>query len=128
MHRMLMIGFGAGLITLGFFGIALCNYMKVEKRENWVLEFQRAGASVTSFTLNLSSCQHNLQVWLWVHNYTEAFYTVSDIDRNQIAILNLATTEQSNEWKHSDTYFQIIDSGYYTFELFNAPFPETILL
>ena len=122
MYRMLMIGFGAGLITLGFVGIALCNYMEVERQEDLVLVAQRAGASIANFSSNLSSNQHNLRVWLWVHNYTEAFYAVSDIDRNQIAILNLATTEQSNEWKYSDTYFQIINSGYYTFELFNATF------
>jgi len=48
-----MIGFGAGLITLGFVGIALCNYVEVERQEDLVLVAQRAGASVANFSLNL---------------------------------------------------------------------------
>ena len=55
MYRMVMIGFGAGLITLGLVGIALSNYMEVNRREDWVLVFQRAGASVANFSSNLSS-------------------------------------------------------------------------
>ncbi len=121
-YRILIIGLGASLITLGFVGIALSNRVEINKRQDWGLVAQRAGASVASFTLNLSTGGHNLRVWLWVHNYADAYYTVSDINGNQIVILNLATTEQFKEWKHSDAYFQIIDPGYYTFELFNATF------
>lgn len=121
-YRILMIGFGAGLITLGFVGIALSNRAEVQRREDWVLVAQRAGASVASFTVNLSIGRHNLRVWLWVHNYSEGFYVGSDTNGNQIFILNLATAEQLNEWEVSDTYFQIFDPGYHTFELFNATF------
>jgi len=119
---MLMIGFGAGLITLGFVGIALCNYMKVERREDWVLVFQRAGASVSSFTVNLSTGVYYLGVSVWVHNYAEGFYSISDVNGSQVAIVRLANTDQSSEWKYNDGYFEVIDSGYYTFELFNATF------
>ena len=122
MYRMLMIGFGAGLITLGFVGIALCNYMKVERREDWVLVFQRAGASVSSFTVNLSTGVYYLGVSVWVHNYAEGFYSISDVNGSQVAIVRLANTDQSSEWKYNDGYFEVIDSGYYTFELFNATF------
>ena len=117
-----MIGFGAGLITLGFVGIALCNYMKVERREDWVLVFQRAGASVSSFTVNLSTGVYYLGVSVWVHNYAEGFYSISDVNGSQVAIVRLANTDQSSEWKYNDGYFEVIDSGYYTFELFNATF------
>jgi hypothetical protein len=119
---MLMIGFGAGLITLGFVGIALCNYMEVERREDWGLMCQRAGVSVTSFTLNLSSGLYMLGVSVWVHNYAEGFYSVLDANRTQVIILRLANTDQSSEWKYNEGYFEVIDSGYYTFELFNATF------
>jgi hypothetical protein len=122
MYRMLMIGFGAGLITLGFIGIALCNYVEVERREDWVLVFQRAGASVTSFTLNLSSGQYMLGVSVWVHNYAEGFYSISDVNGSQVVIVRLANTDQPSEWKYNEGYFKVIDSGYYTFELFNATF------
>ena len=115
-----MIGFGAGLITLGFVGIALCNYMKVERQEDWVLACQRAGASVTSFTVNLSTGDYYLGVSVWVHNYAEGFYSVLDANRTQVIILRLANIDQSSEWKYSEMSFQIIDSGYYTFELYNA--------
>ena len=117
-----MIGFGAGLITLGFVGIALCNYVEVERQEDWVWVFQRAGASVTSFTLNLSSGQYMLGVSVWVHNYAEGFYSISDVNGSQVVIVRLANTDQPSEWKYNDGYFQVIDSGYYTFELFNATF------
>jgi hypothetical protein len=122
MYRMLMIGFGAGLITLGFVGIALCNYMEVGKQADWVLVFQRAGASVTPFTSNLSSGRYMLGVSVWVHNYAEGFYSISDINGSQVAIVRLANTDQSSEWKYNEGYFELIDSGYYTFELFNATF------
>ena len=122
MYRMLMIGFGVGLITLGFVGIALCNYVEVERREDWVLVFQRAGVSVTSFTLNLSSGLYMLGVSVWVHNYAEGFYSVLDANRTQVIILRLANTDQSSEWKYNEEYFEVIDSGYYTFELVNATF------
>jgi hypothetical protein len=119
---MLMIGFGVGLITLGFVGAALCNYVEVERREDWGLVFQRAGVSVTSFTLNLSSGLYMLGVSVWVHNYAEGFYSVLDANRTQVIILRLANTDQSSEWKYNEEYFEVIDSGYYTFELFNATF------
>jgi hypothetical protein len=119
---MLMIGFGAGLITLGFVGIALCNYVEVERREDWVLVWQRAGASVASSALNLSSGRYMLGVSVWVHNYAEGFYSISDVNGNQVVIVHLANTDQSSEWKYNEGYFQVIDSGYYTFELVNATF------
>lgn len=117
-----MIGFGAGLITLGFVGIALCNYMEVERREDWGLMFQRAGASVANFSLNLSSGRYMLGVFVWVHNYAEGFYSISDVNGSQVVIVRLANTDQSSEWKYNEGYFQVIDSGYYTFELVNATF------
>jgi len=117
-----MIGFGVGLITLGFVGAALCNYVEVERREDWGLVFQRAGVSVTSFTLNLSSGLYMLGVSVWVHNYAEGFYSVLDANRTQVIILRLANTDQSSEWKYNEEYFEVIDSGYYTFELVNATF------
>lgn len=119
---MLMIGFGVGLITLGFVGISLCNRTEVQKREDWVLVSQRAGESVASFTSNLSSGVYMLRVLVWVHNYAEAFYSISDTNGSQLVILRLANTDQSSEWRYSDGYFQIVDSGCYTFELFNATF------
>jgi hypothetical protein len=122
MYRMLMIGFGAGLITLGFVGIALCNYVEVERREDLVLVFQRAGASVANFSLNLSSGRYMLGVSVWVHNYAEGYYSISDVNGSQVVIVRLANTDQSSEWKYNEGYFQVIDSGYYTFELFNATF------
>ena len=117
---MLMIGFGVGLITLGFVGIALCNYMEVERRADWGLMCQRAGASVSSFTVNLSIGDYYLGVSVWVHNYAEGFYSISDVNGSQVVIVLLANTDQSSEWKYSEMSFQIIDSGYYTFELYNA--------
>jgi hypothetical protein len=84
--------------------------------------FQRAGASVTSFTLNLSSGQYMLGVSVWVHNYAEGFYSISDVNGSQVVIVRLANTDQSSEWKYNEGYFQVIDSGYYTFELVNATF------
>lgn len=117
-----MIGFGAGLITLGFVGIALCNYMQVGKQADWVLVLQRAGTSVTSFTLNLSSGWYMLGVSVWVHNYAEGFYSISNVNGSQVVIVRLANTDQSSEWKYNEGYFQLIDSGYYTFELVNATF------
>jgi hypothetical protein len=117
---MLMIGFGVGLITLGFVGTALCNYMEVERRADWGLMCQRAGASVSSFTVNLSIGDYYLGVSVWVHNYAEGFYSISDVNGSQVVIVLLANTDQSSEWKYSEMSFQIIDSGYYTFELYNA--------
>jgi hypothetical protein len=110
------------LITLGFVGIALCNYVEVERREDWVLVWQRAGASVASSALNLSSGRYMLGVSVWVHNYAEGFYSISDVNGNQVVIVHLANTDQSSEWKYNEGYFQVIDSGYYTFELVNATF------
>jgi len=117
-----MIGFGAGLITLGFVGIALLNYMEVGKQADWVLVFQRAGASVSSFTVNLSTGEYYLGVSVWVHNYAEGFYSISDVNGSQVVIVRLANTDQSSEWKYNDGYIEVIDSGYYTFELVNATF------
>jgi len=122
MYRMLMIGFGASLITLGFVGIALYNYIQVERREEWVLMFQRAGASVANFSLNLSSGGYMLGVSVWIHNYAEGFYSISDVNGSQVVIVPLANTDQSSEWKYNTRYFQVLHSGYYTFELFNATF------
>jgi len=122
MYRMLMIGFGAGLITLGFVGVALSDRVEVQRGQDWVLVCQRAGASVATFTLNLSNGDYVLGVFLWVHSYAEAFYSISDASGNQVVILRLATTDQWSEWTYSERYFQIIDSGYYTFELFNVTF------
>ena len=122
MYRMLMIGLGAALITLGLVGIALSDRMEVQRREDWVLVGQRAGTFVSSFSLNLSTGTYRLGVFVWVHNYAEAFYSISDANRTQVVTLGLATTDQSSEWKYSEGYFQIIDSGDYTFELFNATF------
>jgi hypothetical protein len=122
MYRMLMIGFGVGLITLGFVGIALCNYVEVERREDLVLVSQRAGASVANFSLNLSSGRYMLGVSVWVHNYAEGFYSISDVNGSQVVIVRLANTDQSSEWKYNEGYFEVIDSGYYTFELVNATF------
>ena len=122
MYYMVMIGFGAGLITLGFVGIGLSGRMATQRREDWVLVSQRAGASVASFTLNLSSGVYMLGVSVWVHNYAEAFYLISDASENQIVILRLPNTDQLSEWLYNEGYFQIIDSGCYTFELFNATF------
>lgn len=119
---MLMIGFGVGLITLGFVGISLCNRTEVQKREDWVLVSQRAGESVASFTLNLSSGVYMLGVSVWVHNYAEAFYSVSDTNGSQLVILRLPNTDQSSEWKYSDVYFQTVHSGCHIFELSNATF------
>ena len=121
---MLMIGFGVGLITLGFIGVALSNRMEIQRREDWVLVAQRAGASVASFTLNLSSGVYMLGVSVWVHNYAEAFYLISDDMGTQVVILRLPNTDQSSEWIYNEGYFQIIDSGCYTFELFNATFSD----
>jgi hypothetical protein len=117
-----MIGLGVSLMTLGFIGIVISDRMEIQRREDWVLVGQRAGASVSSLTMNLSIGEYNLRVWLWVHNYTDGFYAISDINGNQIVILSLVATEQLNEWKLNDLYFQIIDQGCYTFELFNATF------
>jgi hypothetical protein len=119
---MLMIGFGVGLITLGFVGIALGNYMEVQRRADWVLVFQRAGASIANFSVNLSSGGCVLGVSVWVHNYAEGFYSISDANGNQVVIVHLANTDQSSEWKYNEGYFEIIDSGYYTFKLVNATF------
>jgi len=120
-----MIGFGAGLITLGFVGIAVSNRMEIQRGEDWVLVGQRAGASVDSFTLKLSSGVHMLGVSVWVHNYAEAFYSISDVNGSQVVILRLPNTDQSSEWKYSEGYFQVTDSEYYTFKLFNATFSST---
>jgi len=117
---MLLIGFGVGLITLGFVGVALSDRLEIQRREDWVLTGQRAGASVASFSLNLSSGVYMLGVSMWVHNYAEAFYSISDSNANQVAILRLPNTDQSSEWVYSEIYFQITDSGHHTFELFNA--------
>ena len=122
MYRMLMIGFGAGLLTLGFVDIALYNYMQVERREDWVLVFQRAGASVSSFTVNLSTGVYYLGVSMWVHNYAEGFYSISDVNGSQVVIIRLGNTDQSSEWIYTEGYFEIIDSGYYTFKSVNATF------
>jgi hypothetical protein len=119
---MLMIGFGAGLITLGFVAIALSNYREAEKQEDWVLVCQRAGASVADFSLNLSSGRYMLGVTVWVHNYAEGFYSISDVNGSQVVIIPLPNTGQSSEWKYNEGYFELVDSGYYTFELFNATF------
>jgi len=119
---MLIIGLGAGLITLGFMGIALSDCMEIQRREDWVLVGQRAGASVASFTLDLSSGVYMLTVSVWVHNYAEAFYSVSDASENQVVILHLPITDQSSEWIYTEVYFRITDSGYHTFELSNATF------
>jgi len=115
-----MIGFGVGLITLGLIGVPLSNRMEIQKREDWVLIAQRAGASVASFTLNLSSGVYMLGVSVWVHNYAEAFYLISDAIGTHVVILRLPNTDQSSEWIYSEGTFQIIDCGYYIFELFNA--------
>jgi hypothetical protein len=115
-----MIGLGAGLITLGFVGIALSDRMEIQRRQDWILVCQRAGASVSSFATNLSAEYYYLGVSVWVHNYAEGFYSVLDANRTQVIILHLANTDQSSEWKYSETSFQITDSGYYTFELYNA--------
>ena len=61
-----------------------------------------------------------LGVSMWVHNYAEAFYSISDSNANQVVIIRLPNTGQSSEWIYSEVYFQITDSGHYTFELFNA--------
>lgn len=121
-YRILMIGFGAGLITLGFVGIALSNFVEVQRRQDWVLAGQRAGASVASFTLNLSSGNYKLGVFVWIHNYAEAFYSISNANGNQEVISRLPSTDQSSEWKYGEAYFQLADSGFYTFELHNATF------
>lgn len=117
---MLLIGFGVGLITLGFVGVALSDRLEIQRREDWVLTGQRAGASTASFSLNLSSGVYMLGVSMWVHNYAEAFYSISDSNANQVVIIRLPNTGQSSEWIYSEVYFQITDSGHYTFELFNA--------
>ena len=122
MYRMLMIGFGAGLITLGFVGIALCNYMEVDRREDWVLMFQRAGVSVANFSVNLSSGRYMLGVSVWIHNYAEGFYSISDVNGSEVAIVPVANTDQSSEWKYNEVYFELVDSGYYSFKLLNATF------
>lgn len=119
---MLMIGLGAALITFGIVGIVLSDRVETQRRQDWALVCQRAGASVSSFALNLSVGYYYLGVSVWVHNSAEAFYSISDANRTQIVTLNLANTDQSSEWKYSEMYFQIIDSGYYNFELFNATF------
>lgn len=119
---MLMIGFGAGLITLGFVGVALSDRVEIQKRQDWVWVAQRAGASVASFTLNLSSGDYSLGVSVWVHNHAEGFYSISDVDGNQVVIIRLANTDKSSEWKYCDGYFHLVDSEVYTFELFNATF------
>jgi hypothetical protein len=77
---------------------------------------------VSSFTVNLSTGDYYLGVSVWVHNSAEGFYSVSDANRTQVVTLGLATTDQSSEWKYSEIGFHLIDSGYYTFELFNATF------
>ena len=120
-----MIGFGVGLITLGFVGIALYNYKEVERRQNWVLIFQRAGASIANFSVNLSSGGYVLGVFVWVHNYAESFYSISDVNGSQVVIVHLANTDQPSEWKYSEGYFELVDSGYYTFKLVNATFSST---
>jgi len=119
---MLMIGLGAGLITLGIVGIALSDRVEIQRREDWVLVGQRAGASVSSFTLNLSYGTYKLGVFVWVHNYAEAFYSISDANRTIVVTLPLETTDQLSEWKYSEVQFQLSDSEYYTFELVNATF------
>ena len=119
---MLMLGLGASLITLGFAGIALSNLTEVQRRQEWVLAGQRAGTSVASFTMNLSSGDYKLGVFVWVHNYAEAFYSISDANGNEVVISRLPNTDQSSEWKYSEGYFQLVDSGLYTFELYNATF------
>jgi len=120
MYRMLMIGLGAALITFGLVGIALSDRMEIQRRDDWGLVCQRAGTSVSSFTVNLSTGDYYLGVSVWVHNYAEGFYSVLDANRTQMVTLRLANTDQSSEWKYSEMSFQIIDSGYYTFELYNA--------
>jgi hypothetical protein len=125
MYRMLMIGLGAALITFGLVGIALSDHFEIQTRQDWVLVHQRAGASMSSFTVNLSSGDYYLEVFVWVHNYAEGFYSVSDANKTQVVTLHLASTDQSSEWKYSAMGFQIIDSGYYTFELFNATFSSS---
>jgi len=121
-YRMLMIGLGAGLITLGLVGIVLSDRLEIQRRQDWVLVCQRAGAYVSSFTVNLSGGDYMLGAFVWVHNYAEAFYSISDANETQVVNICLATTDQSSEWKYSEGYFQIVDSGYYTFELVNATF------
>jgi hypothetical protein len=111
-------------MTLGVIGIAVSNRVCTQSREDWVLAGQRAGASVESFTLNLSSGEYKLVVWLWVHDYAEGHYVVSDMNKNRVAILRLVNTDQSSEWKYIENSFQIVSSGYYTFGLFNATFSK----
>jgi hypothetical protein len=72
--------------------------------------------------VNLSTGDYVLGAFVWVHNNAEAFYSVSDANKTKVVNIPLATTDQSSEWKYSEGYFQIIDSGHYTFELFNATF------
>lgn len=117
-----MIGLGAALITFGFVGFALCSHMEIQKREDWVLVAQRAGASVASFTLNLSVGDYMLGVSMWIHNNAEAFYSISDAKKVQVVNLRLPSTDQSSEWIYYEGSFQVVDSGLYTFELFNATF------
>jgi len=121
-YRILMIGLGAGLITLGLVGIALSDRMEIQRRQDWFLVSQRAGASVSSFTMNLSIGTYKLDVLVWVHNYAEGFYSISDANKTQIVNLRLPNTDQSSEWIYYEGGFQVTDSGFYTFELFNATF------
>jgi hypothetical protein len=120
-----MIGLGAALITFGIVGIVLSDRVETQRRQDWVFACQRAGASVSSFTANLSGGDYYLGVFVWVHNNAEAFYSISDANRAQIITLSLESTNQPSEWRYSEMYFRIIDSGYYTFELFNATFSNS---
>jgi len=119
---MLMIGLGAGLVTLGLVGIALSNSVEVQRRQDWVLVCQRAGISVSSFTLNLSVGHYKIEVLVWVHNYVEGFYKILDANKTQIINLRLPSTDKLNDWVYYEGGFQLVDPGTYTFELVNATF------
>jgi hypothetical protein len=122
---MLIIGLGVCLIALGLIGIPLSDRVEIQKRQDWALVGQRAGASISSFTLTLSPGDYYLGVSVWVHNSAEGFYSVSDANGTEVAVIPLANTDQSSEWKYNEINFHLVDSGYYTFELFNATFSNT---
>jgi len=121
-YRTLMIGLGAGLITIGLVGIVLSDRLEIQRRQDWVLVAQRAGAYVSSFTSNLPVGTYKLEVLVWVHNYAEGFYSITDANKTQIVNLRLPNTDQSSEWIYYEGGFQVVDSGFYTFEMFNATF------
>jgi len=114
----MMIGFGSGLIILGFIFIGLSYTTTTQERKIWTNVAQRAGNSIASFEESLSSGQYQIAVSYWATSpYSQ--YKVFD-DGNQVLTIWLNGTEKSMEWQSYSRSFTINSFGTYRFELSGA--------